>query len=171
MKKIVVSILICISAATSAAIAQVQTDLSLGTVEIPNGVVIVVINDNDEHITIEPTEKVSQLPVGTYRIDCWTTERKDKDGNIWKLKGTDLGKKGIFDAVAGKEVKLSVGEPVISSLTASKEDSTYYLNHRLRGQLSETIEITKNGNRPEAPKLQIRNADDSYQETLTFKYG
>ena len=171
MKNLIASILICISASTSTAIAQVQTDLPLGTVEISKGVVIVVIGDNDEHITIERAEKAPQLPVGRYRIDYWTTERKDEDGNIWKLKGANLGKKGVFDVIAGKEVKLSVGEPVIASLTASKRDSTYYLSHYLRGQLSETIEITKKGKRPGAPALQIGNADSSYHKTLTFEYG
>jgi len=171
MKNLIVPILIYISAISSIAIAPVKSDLSLGIVEIPNGVTIVVINSNDEHITIEPTEKTPQLSVGRYRIDYWTIERKDKDSNIWKLKGRKFGNKGVFHVIEGQEIKLSIGEPVISSLTASKHDSTYRLSHYLKGQLSETIEITKNGKRPEAPKLQIRNVDGSYQKTLTFEYG
>ena len=104
-------------------------------------------------------------------MECWKIERKDEDGNIWKLKGSELGSKGIFEIVDGTKVKLSVGEPVVSTLTAGKDNSTYYLRHSLGGRLSETVEITKNGSRPEAPKLQVSNADDSYLETLNFEYG
>ena len=164
--------MIYISIATSVATAQVQTDFALGTVEISEGAIMVVVNSDNEHITIKPLEKASRLPVGRYRIDYWTVERKDKDGNIWKLKGGNFSNKGIFDVIKGQETKLSIGEPVISSLTASHENSIYYFSYYLKGRLSENIEITKNEKRSEAPKLQIRNVtDDSYLKTLTFEYG
>jgi hypothetical protein len=145
--------------------------LSLGTVNTPDGVTIIVINKGSEQITLQASETGAQLPVGRYRIDKWTMERTDEDGNIWKLTGNNFGKKGVFYVIEGQEVKLSIGEPIVPYLTASKSDSTYYLSHHLRGQLSETVEITKNGARPDAPKLQIANAENSYQETLTFGYG
>ncbi len=170
MKRLIISILIYISATSSVAATQMQTDLSLGTIEIPNGVIIVVINSNNEHITIKSTEETPKLPVGRYRIDSWTVE-KYIVGHIWKLKGSNFGNKGVFDVIEGQAVKLSIGEPIISFPTASKEDSTYRFSHHLRGQLSETIEITQNGSRPEAPMLKIRNADDSYQKTISFEYG
>ena len=111
------------------------------------------------------------MPIGRYRIHNWTTERTDEDGNIWKLTGNSFDKKGVFYVIEGQEVKLSIGEPIVPYLTASKSDSMYYLSHYLRGQLSESVEITKNGARPDATKLQIANAENSYQETLTFEYG
>ena len=167
MARLIISILISISAVT----VQGQGNLSCGTVETPNGVTIVVINDSGEKIMIEASETAVQLPVGRYRIDNWTIERRNKDGSIWKVTGNNFGKKGVLDVIEGQEVKLSIGEPIVSSLTVSKSDSTYYLSHHLRGQLSETVDITKNGSRPDAPKLQITNAENSLQETLTFEYG
>lgn len=149
MKKIIISILIFISATTSVAIAQLQTDLSFGTVEIPKGVIIVVINSDNEHITIKPKEKVSQLPVGRYRIDYWIMERKDKDGNIWKLKGSNLGSRGIFYVTKGQEIKLSLGEPIISSPTASREYSTYYFSHHL---IRTTIRNYRNHEKRKSPR-------------------
>lgn len=152
-------------------IAHGRTDFALGTVEIPTGMTVAIINSNNEHITIRTTERTPQLPVGEYLIDHWTMEREDDFENIWKLKGTDFGYKGIFEVVEGQITKLPIGEPIVSSLVASKQNSIYCFNHHLRGQLSEAIQLTKNGKRPEAPKLRIRNVDDSYQEALTFEYG
>ncbi|MHC4750180.1 MAG: hypothetical protein ACYTFW_09930 [Planctomycetota bacterium] len=170
MKGSIVSILIYISATSYVAATQIQTDSSLGTIEIPNGVILVVFNSNNEQITIKPTEETTQLPVGRYRIDYWTVE-KYIVGHVWKLKGSNFGNKGIFDVIEGQTVKFSIGEPIISFPAASKVGSTYRFSHHLRGRLSETIEITQNGSRPEAPLLQIRNADDSYQKTISFEYG
>ena len=167
--KQIVLVLTCFSGATSNSVAR--NVLPVGAVEIPDGVTMVVVNKNGEQITVTSAREASRLAVGEYRIESWTLERKDEDGNIWQLKGSELGSKGIFDVVEGKKVELSIGASVVSNLAAHKYDSTYYLRHSLRGRLSETIEITRNGNRPEAPKLQISNADDSYQETLNFEYG
>ncbi len=167
MTKLIISILISISAAT----VQGRGTLPCGIVEIPDGATIVVINDSGEQITIQASETAAQLPVGRCRIEYWTVEYKDAGGNTWKLTGNNFGKKGAFYIIEDQEVKLPAGEPVFSSLTVSKANSTYRLSHRLIGQTSETVELTKNGSRPDAPKLHITNADSSYQETLTFQYG
>lgn len=171
MTKLIISILISISVATLDTSVHAQGNLSLGTVNTPDGVTMVVINNNGKQITLQALETSAQLPVGRYWIDNWTTDRTDEDGGIWKLTGNSFGKKGVFYIIEGQEVKLSVGEPIVPSLTVSKANSTYRLSHRLTGQLSETVEITKNGSRPDAPKLQITNAENSYQETLAFEYG
>jgi len=167
MTKMIVSILIFISAA----IVQGQGNLPRGTVEIPDGATIVVVSDSGERITIRASEPAVQLPVGKYSLESWTMERKDQDGSIWKLTGSNVDKKGVFYIIENQEVKLPAGVPIFSSLTVSQENSTYRLSHCLTGQLSETIELTKNGSRLDAPKLNITNADGSYQETLNFQYG
>ena len=169
MKKLVVSILICV-VATSAATAQVQSDSSLGTVEVPDGVVVVVTNSDGAQITLETTEGLSQLPAGRYRIDRWTIE-KYVVGHVWKLEGVHFGDEAVFDVAAGRTIKLTVGEPAISSVTVSNSGSRYRFDHSLIGRLSEIVEISKNGGRPEPPELRIRNADGSYQETIPFEYG
>ncbi len=171
MARLVISILISISAITLDTTVHAQGNLPLGTINTPDAVTIIVINNSGEQITIQVSETGAQLQVGRYRIDNWTMERRDKDGSIWKLTGKYFGEKGVFDVIEGQEVKLPAGEPVFSFLTVSKANSMYRFSHRLTGQLSETVEITKNGSRPDAPKLQIANAENSYQETLTFEYG
>ena len=169
MKKLIVSILLCI-AAISAATAQVQGDSSLGTVEVPDGVVVVVTDSDGSQIPLEPTEGLSQLPAGRYRVNRWTMERYVV-GHVWRLEGVHFGDEAAFDVVAGRTVRLSVGEPVISSVTVNSSGSRYRFDHSLIGRLSEIVEITQNGGRPAPPELQIRNADGSYEQTIAFEYG
>jgi hypothetical protein len=153
------------------AVADHQAGWPVGSVRIQEGVTVVIINDRNESITLHGQDESVDLTAGTYRIDSWTMDRFGRDGSAWELKGTDLGKKGVFEVANGGGIKLSIGEPIISSLSVRKEGSTYCVTHSFGGQLSETVEITRNGSRPDAPKLEIRNADGSYQETLTFGYG
>lgn len=180
MKRLIISILISISIVALDTSVYAQGKLSVGTVDTPDGVTIIVINKSGEQIKLQASETPAQLPVGRYRIDNWTMERTDEDGNIWKLTGNFFDEKGVFYVIEGQEVKLSIGEPIVPYLYASKSDSTYYLSHYLQGQLSETVKITKNGARSDAAKLQIANAESSYQDTLTlnsyqetiaFEYG
>ena len=149
---------------------EVYAALPCGTVEVPNGVIASVTNNN-KSIIVGPVPRTAELPVGEYRINSWKIERRDKEGNRWSLKGDNIGNKALFHILEGKTIKLSIGEPIISSITTSKVNSTYRLRHLLKGQLGENINITKNGGRPEAPKLKISSSDSTYQETLKFAYG
>ena len=169
MKKLIVSILLCI-AVVSAAIAGVQSGSSLGVVEIPDRVEVVVTDSDGVQITLEPAEGLCQLPAGRYKVNRWTMERYVV-GHVWKLEGVHFGDEAVFDVVAGQTVKLAVGEPVISSVTVSSSGTTYRLDHSLTGRLSEIAQLSKDGGRPEPPELNIRNADGSYQQTIPFKYG
>jgi len=171
MKKPLLAIIISISVMTCVATAQGQTDLSLGTVKIQEALTAVVINSSDENIAIGPTQEPPHLPVGKYRIDYWTIERKDQDGNLWKLKGQLSGRKARFLVSESQPAAPAIGEPVISTLSATKNDSAYGFDQHLKGRLGESIEITRNGERPDAPKLIINNQDGSYSETFDFKYG
>ena len=167
MTRLIFSILIALSPAT----AQQQGSLPFGTVTVPEGVSIVVVDDRGKQVTTTAAETAIQLPAGRYRMISWTLERKDQDGNVWKLTGSAFGKKGVFKLIAGREVELPVGEPAFSTLAMGKNGSTYRLNHCLTGRLSESVEIRKNENRPAAPELRITNTDGSYQETLSFGYS
>jgi hypothetical protein len=160
-----------VSAVGPGAGVEAHTNLPLGTVEVPNGFIAVVANSSNKRITLKSASGTVQLPVGEYRIDSWTMDRRDKEGNLWSLRGENFGNKGVFQVVEGQTTKLPVGEPIVSSLTAYKADSTYRLRHVLKGQMGENIQITKNGGRPEAPKLKISSSDGAYQETLIFAYG
>jgi len=111
------------------------------------------------------------LPVGKYRIRDWITERKDEQGRLWKLKGTGFTVTSAFDINSAKQTQLSIGEPIISTMSARKRDDTYSFSQDLKGRFDESIELTRNGAQPQAPKVRIRNTDGTYDRTYSFSYG
>jgi len=171
MKKLFLTIAISISVMTCVTTAKEQTDLPRGTVKIQEGLTAVVTNSHDESITIGPAQEPLQLPVGKYRIDYWVIERKDQEGNLWQLKGQPSGIKARLIVSESQPAAPAIGEPIISILSATKYDSGYGFGQYLKGRLGESIEIARNGQRPDAPKLVISNKDGSYSETSDFRYG
>ncbi len=122
-------------------------------------------------ITIAPKEGAGRLPVGKYGIRLWRTERQDEQGNTWAMSGQYFGSEGTFEISEGTATKLDIGEPVICTPQVTKSGSVYYFNYALRGRSDEYIESTRNGSRPQAPKLRIKNKDGTYDRTFTFEYG
>jgi len=142
-----------------------------GIVEVQADVNAVVCSNTDERFTINGAKEPVRLPAGIYRIESWSLERVDKNGDIWKLRAKEIPENRTFKVAENAETVLPVGEPVCSGLTVRKEDSEFYCWHYVKGRLGEDLELTKNQSRTDPPKLLIENEDGSYQETLTFKYG
>ena len=122
-------------------------------------------------ITIRPGKGVVRLPVGQYHIRSWKTERKDDGGNTWALTGRYFGQENIFEVNNDSEAKLDVGEPIIATVEARNTGSSYSFNQVIEGRRQEIIELTRNGSRPQPPKLHIKNKDGSYERTFSFRYG
>ncbi len=122
-------------------------------------------------VTIEPDKQARRLPVGQYRIRFWKTERKDEQGNTWALSGQYYGQDNKFEIKDGEETKLDVGEPIIATVNAKDVGSSYSFNQVIKGRHQEIIELTRNGSRPQPPKLHIKNKDGSYDRTFSFEYG
>jgi hypothetical protein len=119
----------------------------------------------------KPENGLGRLPVGKYRIEHWTIERKDETGNNWKLEGGLFGSAGVFDVGTEKEAELSVGEPAASTLEVSDTGSGYYFRQGIAGQQGERVQLTCNDSRAPAPKLHIKSKDGKYDRTFTFEYG
>jgi hypothetical protein len=73
------------------------------------------------------------LPMGRYRVNYWAIERKDERGKKWKLRSSLFSQKGDFEITADKETELSIGEPIISTLEATKSGSRYSFSQNLQG--------------------------------------
>jgi len=116
--------------------------------------------------------KAEDVKFGNIRIpESITDERKDEKGKKWKMQGEGFSNKGDFDITADKEAELSIGEPIISTLKATKSGSGYSFSQNLQGRLGERIELTRNEAQPPAPKLHIKNKDGTYDRTFSFEYG
>jgi len=154
-------------------ITPVSTDKNAiyGSLELPEAIGRFAAEGDKGLVTIAPKNGTGQLPVGNYRIRNWRTERKDDQGNTWALSGQYFGGEGTFAVSESSKTKLDLGEPVVCTPQVTKGGSVYYFNYGLRGRLDEYIESTRNGSRPQAPKLRIKNEDGTYDRTFNFEYG
>ena len=150
---------------------SVAEDVLYGSIRLPETVGEFEAKGENGLFTLKPEKGLARLPVGKYHIHLWKTERKDDKGNTWTLTGQEFSNKGLFEINESSQTTLDVGEPIISTLTARKNDSRYSFSHNMRGQLDESIELTRNGSQPRAPKLHIKNEDGSYDRTFSFEYG
>lgn len=145
--------------------------VKFGNIRLPELIAEFSAGGENGLFTLKPENRIVSLPVGKYRVSNWVVEREDDKGTQWKLIGTQYRRKGYFDIAEDKEAQLSIGEPIISTLEASFREGTHYFNQSLRGRDDERIELTRNGARPQAPKLNIKSEDGEYDRTYSFRYG
>ena len=146
-------------------------DVKFGNIRLSETITEFSAGGENGLFTLKPEKGTGSLPVGRYRINYWAIERKDERGNKWKMRSSLFSQKGDFDITADKETELSIGEPIISTLEATKSGSGYSFSQNLQGRLGVRIELTRNGAQPPAPKLHIKNKDGSYDRSFSFEYG
>lgn len=146
-------------------------DVVFGNIRLPETISEFAAGGENGLFILKPEKGAGKLPVGKYRVEQWSIERKDEEGSNWKLEGKGFGDRGVFDVNTEKETELAIGEPATSSLAVSEDSSGYSFNQGLNGQLGERIDLTCNGVRPSAPKLRIKSQDSKYDQTFTFAYG
>lgn len=146
-------------------------NVSFGSVRLPESITEFSANGENGLFMLKPEKGVASLPVGKYRVYSWAVEQKDEKGTNWKLEGSSLGETNLFDITEGKQALLSIGEPIIATLDASEREGTYSFSHSMKGRAGERIELTRNGVRPQAPKVRIKSTDGAYDRTYSFQYG
>ena len=146
-------------------------DVKFGNIRISETITEFSAGGENGLFTLKPEKGTGSLPVGRYRVNHWAIERNDERGKKWKLRSSLFSQKGDFEITADKETELSVSEPIISTLEATKSGSGYSFSQNLQGRLGERIELTRNEAQPPAPKLHIKNKDGTYDRTFSFEYG
>lgn len=146
-------------------------DVTFGNLRLPEAVTEFAAGGENGLFIRQPKNGVAKLPVGKYRVHHWEIDRKDEKGSAWVLRGYWSSQMGDFDVAQDKEAELSVGEPIISTLQARAEESTFYFSQNLQGRLGEQIELTREGVQPPPPKLNIKSQDGTYDRTFSFEYG
>jgi len=146
-------------------------DVKFGNIRLPETITEFSAGGENGLFTLKPDKGTGSLPVGRYRINYWAIERKDEKGKKWKMQGEGFSNKGDFDITEVKEAELSIGEPIISTIEPQNRSGTRSFSHNLKGRLGERIELTRNGSRPRAPKLNIKSKDGTYDRTFSFEYG
>jgi hypothetical protein len=146
-------------------------NVSFGSVKLPESITEFSANGENGLFILKPEKGIASLPAGKYCVYDWSVERQDEKGTNWKLKGTELIGKNTFDITESKQAVLTIGEPIVANLDASEREGTYSFSHSMKGRDGERIEITRNGARPQAPKVNIKSADGIYDRTYSFQYG
>ena len=150
----------------------VVENVNCGSIVLPEAITQFAAEGADGLVSVQLDKGVGQLPVGTYRVGFWQDERKDDQGNTWTLAGRNAGAEGAFEIADGARTKLDVGEPIIAAVYGNRVGPGYYsFGQSIQGRLDEQITLTRNGARPGAPKLRIKNKDGTYDRTFAFQYG
>jgi hypothetical protein len=151
--------------------AIADKDIVFGSVNLPETISQFAADGENGIVDIKPDKGIGQLPVGEYTTRLWRAEREDDQGNTWALTGQSFGDQSLFEVNDSNQIKLDIGEPIIATVDARKSGSNYSFNQIIKGRLEENIELTRNGARPRAPKLNIKNSDGTYNRTFSFEYG
>lgn len=146
-------------------------DIKFGTVRLPESVTELVAGGLNGQFTITPENGAGSLPVGMYQLNNWVVRRSDDKGSKWELTGTQSRSADLFEINEANETVLEIGEPLISSVSASYREGSYSFSQQLVGKSGENVTLMRNGTRPQAPQLNIKNKDGTYDRTYTFSYG
>ena len=146
-------------------------DVVFGSVSLPETISQFAADGENGIVNIKRDKGIGQLPVGEYTTRLWRTEREDDQGNTWALTGQSFSDQSLFEVNDSNQIKLDIGEPIIATVDARKNGSIYSFNQIIKGRFDEHIELTRNGARPRAPKLNIKNSDGTYDRTFSFEYG
>jgi hypothetical protein len=146
-------------------------DVRFGDIQLPETITEFSAGGENGLFTLKPEKGIASLPVGKYRVNHWAIERKDDQGRQWKLEGRIYASSGTFEISDAKQIQLSIGEPVVSTLRARSTGAGYSFSQELKGRLGERIELTRGRARPRAPKLRIKSKDGSYNRDFSFEYG
>jgi hypothetical protein len=146
-------------------------DVVFGSVSLPETISEFAADSENGIVHIMPDKGIGQLPVGEYTTRLWRAEREDDQGNTWALTGQSFSDQSLFEVNDSNQIKLDIGEPIVATVDARKSGTIYSFNQIIKGRLDEHIDLTRNGARPRAPKLNIKNNDGTYDRTFSFEYG
>jgi hypothetical protein len=159
---------------------QKLENVVLGHVRVPETISEFVAFGENGHFVRKPVKGDFTLPVGKYRIQEWTIDRKDAKGAAWQLMGYNFNDSARFEVATGKPVSLEIGEPMRAVMEAQEsrarpgaKGSTKEVSFslRLQGRYGETLQVMKGEQRPHGPQLTLTSLDGAYRSTNTFEFG
>jgi hypothetical protein len=141
-------------------------DVKLGNIRMPETITEFSAGGANGLFTIKPEKGAGSLPVGKYRINSWTIERKDEKGKRWKLQAHGYSTICNFEVAQESETSLDIGEPVTASLQVQLNGDKFEFSKSLQGRLDEFINLTRGGQRvSELWKMQAKNKEGTFEKT------
>jgi hypothetical protein len=151
--------------------AEPGPKVSSGSLHVPPGVKVTLIDSQRRDIEIMGAHEPVQLQADAYRILHWTVERRDDQGELWRLRAKQFTQDDVVQIDEGQEAVLGVGEPVPLFLYKRQEGRGYRFTCDLKGQMGEPVEVSNRRGHAIPPQLLIANVDSSYQQTIDFHFG
>ncbi len=150
---------------------QRAEDLTFGQVRVPEALSEFVAFGPNGHFVRKPVKGEFKLPAGRYQIHEWNISRKDAKGASWQLAGSDFPDSTKFDVSTSTPVSLDIGEPVRALMHRDDLTNEVSFDLSFKGQLNESVSITKGEQNPPGPRLTLATLDGSYRVTNTFEFG
>ena len=120
-------------------------DVTFGEVRVPETIAEFSAGGENGLFTRKPHKGLASLPVGEYRVNSWSIERKDDKGMKWQLQGRYFNQGGDFEVTEGTETSLEIGEPVKASLNVRQHGDNFEFSKVLRGSLGEYVNLIRAG--------------------------
>lgn len=118
-------------------------DVKFGNVRLPETITEFSAGGENGLFTRKPDKGLASLPVGKYRVNTWSIERKDDKGIKWQLQGRYFNQGGDFDVAEGTETSLKIGEPVRAGLDVTQNGNNVKFSKAVRGSLGEYITLIR----------------------------
>jgi hypothetical protein len=112
------------------------SDVAWGIVNVPLSITKFTVGGLNGMYEKTPKEGRVRLPEGTYRVNEWQIDRKDK-GQNWTLSGSGFPRQTAFNVSSDTPVTMDVGEPVFSQLSVNESQGGFAVNQQLRGKQGE----------------------------------
>lgn len=146
-------------------------DVAYGTVTMPEAITSFSAGGMNGMFERTVENGKVTLPEGQYRIYSWEITRKDDKGVEWALQGRGFPRDERFAVSKDTGAKVDIGEPIFSRLEASYRNNMHYFNQELVGKSGESISLLREGRRPPAPRIHVRNKTGEYDRTFALEYG
>lgn len=146
-------------------------NIPLGTLTFPEGVDEIAIGGVNGLLAFQCEGGSVEVPAGRWLIERWSITRKDEKGAVWQMTGQGFSSGDELDVAEGARLAIEVGEPISATLTVSERSGEYSFQEKLAGASGERISLTRNGTQAPAPRLRIKNEDESYNRLYSFAYG
>jgi hypothetical protein len=143
-------------------------DVKIGDFQVPETITEFSAGGENGLFKVKLENGTGSLPVGKYRINSWTIERKDEKGRKWEVNGRAYSPEGDFEITDEKETSLDIGEPLQGNVRVSVNSQTqnYEFSKDLRGRMGEYIAITRGGQRvSNLWKMRVKNKEGTFEKT------
>ena len=138
-------------------------DVTFGNVRVPETITKFSAGGENGLFTRKPDKGLASLPVGQYRVNSWSIERKDDKGLRWELQGRYFNQRADFEVTKGAETILTIGEPITAGLDVRQNGDKLEFSKALRGSLGEYINLIRAGRDVrELWKMEGKNEDGTF---------